>query len=246
MGDTAGESPRNVSHGARSSDTREAPSVSANREEKASRAERRREARRRAKEVSRPGTSATVGEPPAMPGLPLTREELTSSGAGMLWEMFRQLAAEPGGSALPPSHPPPGQPRPEPPSLKSSEVPPGPPAANGRSLPPVAAPRGPPDLRSGDVGGIDASCARMTRPLRALRLQQSQPSGANGCASEPRTARSPTGWMISGGPEAPTDPEQRDGSRAAVGRRHASEVLARCVVNASRVGVSQGCCRLDR
>ena len=84
--------------------------VAANREEKASRAERRREARKRAKDESWVVTQATAAEPTAIPSAPVSPEELTSPAAGRLWEMIRrfQPAPESDGPALPRSHPPPG------------------------------------------------------------------------------------------------------------------------------------------
>ena len=91
--------------------TREVPQrVAANREEKASRAECRREALRRAKEASRVVTPATAAEALTITSAPVRREELTSPAAGQLWEMLHRLqpAPEPGGPALLRSHPPPG------------------------------------------------------------------------------------------------------------------------------------------
>jgi hypothetical protein len=85
--------------------------VVANREEKASRAERRREERRRAKDASRVvrpvGVSAT---PPMTPSVTVRREDLTSPAAGRLWEVLRRLqpASEPDDRSLPRPHPPPG------------------------------------------------------------------------------------------------------------------------------------------
>lgn len=83
--------------------------VAANREEKASRAERRREARRRAKDASRVEAPATpAAELVATPSAPVRREELISPAAGRLWEMLHRLQPDPvkDGSALPRSHPP--------------------------------------------------------------------------------------------------------------------------------------------
>ncbi|MGD9734765.1 MAG: hypothetical protein AB7V58_04035 [Solirubrobacterales bacterium] len=85
--------------------------VVANREEKASRAERRREARRQAKEANRvvaPPTPAAL--PVAIPSAPVRREDLTSPAAGQLWEMLQRVqpAAELAASPRPRSHPPPG------------------------------------------------------------------------------------------------------------------------------------------
>ncbi len=85
--------------------------VAANREEKASRAERRREARRRAKEANHIEAQAAVpAETLVIPSAPVRREELTSPAAGRLWELVHRLqpGAEPGREAPAPPHPPPG------------------------------------------------------------------------------------------------------------------------------------------
>ena len=84
--------------------------VAANRGERATRAERRREARRWAKAASPVAPPSTVAEPPALLSAPVRREELTSPAAGRLWQMLHRLqpSLAPDGSALPPSHPPPG------------------------------------------------------------------------------------------------------------------------------------------
>jgi hypothetical protein len=84
--------------------------VAANREERASRAERRREARRRMKEASLVVTPRASAEVPAAPSTPVRREDLTSPAAGRLWEMLHRLQPSPApdGPALPRPHPPPG------------------------------------------------------------------------------------------------------------------------------------------
>ena len=85
--------------------------VVANKQEKASRAERRREARRRVKEASGVVTPPAVSaESLVSPSGPVRREELTSPAAGRLWEMLHRLqpAPEPAAAPLLRSHPPPG------------------------------------------------------------------------------------------------------------------------------------------
>jgi hypothetical protein len=85
--------------------------VTANREEKASRAERRREARRQAKETSRRATSMpAAAESSVIPSEPVRREDLTSPAAGRLWDMLQRLrpVLEPGAPAPRRSYPPPG------------------------------------------------------------------------------------------------------------------------------------------
>ena len=84
--------------------------VAANREEKASRAARRREARKRAKEESRGAMPVAAADPDTTPSRPLAADELTSPVAGRLWDLIRRVqpGLESGGPALPPSHPPPG------------------------------------------------------------------------------------------------------------------------------------------
>ena len=81
--------------------------VAANRKEKASRAERRRDARRRAKEESPVAAPNTI---PVAPIAPLAADELTSPVAGRLWDLIRRVqpAPEPPIPVLPRSHPPPG------------------------------------------------------------------------------------------------------------------------------------------
>ncbi len=84
--------------------------VTAIKEERASRAERRREARRRAKgETPAPPPAAAV-EPDTTPSAPLAAGELTSPVAGRLWDLIRRVhpPPEPAIPALPRSHPPPG------------------------------------------------------------------------------------------------------------------------------------------
>lgn len=85
--------------------------VAANRQEKASRAERRREARGRMKEASRVvAPAAAPAESPTIPSAPVRRDDLTSPNAGRLWEMLQRIQPAPGpdGAALPRPHPPPG------------------------------------------------------------------------------------------------------------------------------------------
>lgn len=87
--------------------------VAANRQEKVSRAERRREARNRAKAEGGVILQATGAEPAPMPmpTAPVRREDLTSPAAGRLWEMVRRLQPAPASATPPPpssSHPPPG------------------------------------------------------------------------------------------------------------------------------------------
>ena len=165
--------------------------VAANREEKASRAERRRQARRRAKEASRAVTPATAAEAPATPSAPVRREELTSPAAGRLWEMLHRLqpAPESGGPALPPLAPTAGvaAARAAVPEVEWSDLlDPG--RSGRRPLPAVAAPRAPPGSPSERCRRRRAALRRdHPAPTRPPALQQSQPGGANGCASEPAT-----------------------------------------------------------
>ena len=84
--------------------------VAASREEKASRAECRREARRRAKEASRVVTPATAAEASTITNALVRREELTSPAAGQLWEMLHRLPARSGAG------------RPRAPALASTDV----------------------------------------------------------------------------------------------------------------------------
>lgn len=83
--------------------------VVANREEKASRAERRREERRQGKEASRAVMQPAPAEGPTRPSTPVRREDLTSPVADRLWEMVHRLqpAADPPDPTRPRSHPPP-------------------------------------------------------------------------------------------------------------------------------------------
>lgn len=83
--------------------------VAALKEERATRAERRREVRRRVKEESRKATPAAVMAAPTVPSAPVTADDLTSPVAGRLWELIRRVqpGLETGGPALPPSRPPP-------------------------------------------------------------------------------------------------------------------------------------------
>lgn len=83
--------------------------VAANREEKATRAERRREARRQAKEPSWVVTPppATSMESSVTPNRPVKREELTSAVGGRLWEMLHRLQPRPAADDPPRPHPPP-------------------------------------------------------------------------------------------------------------------------------------------
>jgi hypothetical protein len=83
--------------------------VTAIKEERATRAERRREARARSKDATRVVAPAAAAEPPPLPTAPVTRQELTSAISGRLWEMVQRLQ-------LPeaPAEPAPAGPRPPP------------------------------------------------------------------------------------------------------------------------------------
>ncbi len=85
--------------------------VAAHREDKASRAERRREARWQAKDARRAATpTASPAQSPTLPNAQVTREDLTSPVAARLWEMLRVVQSGPvsDGPALAREHPPPG------------------------------------------------------------------------------------------------------------------------------------------
>ena len=74
--------------------------VVANREERASRAERRRAERRRAKEATRTTTPVPAREETAAPPSPaVTRHELTSPAAARLWEVLQRVRPPTGRSA---------------------------------------------------------------------------------------------------------------------------------------------------
>lgn len=83
--------------------------VVANREEKASRAERRREARRKAKEADLVATSAPPAATDRGPTVEIRREDLTSPVASRLWELLDRVQPLAAGraAARPRAHPPP-------------------------------------------------------------------------------------------------------------------------------------------
>lgn len=84
--------------------------VAANREEKASRAERRREARRTAKEARLAGTPVPAALSGSADMVAIKREDLTSPAASRLWELLDRVQPRPGreGAVRPRAHPPPG------------------------------------------------------------------------------------------------------------------------------------------